>query len=209
MMTLAIRHMASAVLPLGGIPSEISRMGKEGLEKWSNGESEQQMTFHFWWQGEKPSSLLPLGVATSTLKASDGLILHQIQHLSQPGGFTKHDIFWWCLHALHYGHCSPPLSFEASTTSRSDEENEACSTLARLWRNPWAGGKQKDSRDKKKKGGINGGEWVRWRFWQKAEGREVRGPLLPPATLHHQAARDGWIDAHPNNRSDSDTEWNH
>lgn len=96
----------------------------------------------------------------------------------------------------------PPLSFEASTTSRPDEENKACSTLARLWHNPWAGGKQKDSRDKR---AVGGGRW----FWQKAEGRELRGPLLPPATLHHQAARDGWIEARPNNRSDSDTEWNH
>lgn len=57
----------------------------------------------------------------------------------------------------------PPLSFEASTTSRP-EENKACSTLARLWHNPWAGGKQKDSRDKR---AVGGGALVLTEGWGK------------------------------------------
>lgn len=98
---------AFCFIAIGGIPSVITQNGSRDWKNDTIGDNEQQMGFDFGWQGEKPSSLLPLGVPTSTLKASDGLILHQTQYFSHPGGFTKHDIFWWCLHALHYGHCSP------------------------------------------------------------------------------------------------------
>lgn len=47
------------------------------------------------------------GAVPTNLKTSDWLVSHQTQHLNHHGGFTKHDIFWWCLHALHWGHCPP------------------------------------------------------------------------------------------------------
>lgn len=93
--------------------------------------------------------------------------------------------------ALFRSRYNDPLSFEASISiTHTVEENKACSTLATLPHKPAIDEQEENrrtvkiKREKREEGGGGG-------FDSGLGEGGSGGPLMRPATLHHQAANDG------------------
>lgn len=99
----------------------------------------------------------------------------------------------WTFMCTPFGELLPftsanPVPFEASTITHTEGENKACSTLASLPHKPSIDEQEENRRTEEIKGRM-GVEVILTEGWEKGSA----GPLMHPATLHHQAANDGWI----------------